>query len=136
MKWTAWIVSVLVFVGVAIVLGTTHYGSPERPSRAVLQARSLLTACEVYRARPESDDKYPATLRDLVKPPWGGGAFLRNPQENLLDPWGNPFKYAVVQTDGGEPELYVWAERTADGKTRLIGAKRTASGATTHFGLE
>jgi hypothetical protein len=133
--WAIVAVAALCVAGVVLTVSTTRYGTPERVSRAVLQAAALLTACEAYREHPESGNRYPASLAELVEPPFGGGPFLKDPANDLLDPWGNPFKYALVTDGAGQPVPHVWAERTADGRTARIGAKLTAGGKVEAFGL-
>ncbi|HJZ53473.1 MAG TPA: hypothetical protein VKE74_00855 [Gemmataceae bacterium] len=137
MKRWIWAAAVLVVLaaGVVLILATTSYGIPDRQSRAVLQAEGLIAACEAFREHPDSGKKYPATLAELVNPPWGGSSYLKHREQDLIDPWGNPFKYAIVPNEKGEPEVYVWTELTRDGKTTLLGAKQTADGKTHLFGL-
>jgi hypothetical protein len=138
-KWSIGVqVGLVVALVVAVVLTVFTRGHvvPDRVYRAVLQAKGLTLACEAYHENPSSGNKYPAKLADLHSPPFGGSSFLRNGEEDLLDPWGNPFKYAVVPDAKGEPELYVWSEQTVDGKLQFIGAKRTAGGSTVLFGIE
>ena len=59
-----------------------------------------------------------------MKPPFGGPSFLRNGEADLFDPWGKPYRYAVIPNAKGEQEVYVWGERTVDGQLKLLGAKR------------
>lgn len=135
-NWAIVVPVVLLVGAVVLIVSTTRYLGPTRSSQAVLQARGLLLACEAYHETPKSGKKYPAKLADLHTPPFSGGSFLRNGEDDLIDPWGNPFKYAVVPDAKGEPELYVWSERTVEGKLTLIGWKRTAGGSTVLFGME
>ncbi len=95
---------------------------------ATYLAKRLLGACEAFREHPASGGKYPASLSELHSPPFGGSSFLRDGQSDLLDPWGNPFRYVVVAGADGKQEVYIWAERTVDGKLTLAGAKRTTEG--------
>lgn len=125
------VVAFMALVGLAV--STTRVLMTKRSHQAVLQAKGLILACEAYHA--QSGEKYPTKLADLIVPPFGGSSFVRNGEDDLLDPWGRPFKYAVVPDGNGDPEVYVWAERTVDGKLLFIGAKRTASGRTELFGL-
>jgi hypothetical protein len=83
---------------------------------SINQAEKLALTCHY---------KQPARLADLH---WI--------DRDLKDAWGTPFRYAVVPNDAGEPEHYVWSEWTQDdGRVALIGAKATADGKTTMFGL-
>jgi hypothetical protein len=139
MNRVSWWITVLALLLVGLIvlaICTTRYFGPTRTSQALLQARGLIVACEAYHENPKSGGKHPATLADLYSPPFGGGSYLKNGGDDLIDPWGNPFKYAVVPDAKGEPELYVWSEQTVDGKLKFIGAKRTARGSTVLFGIE
>jgi hypothetical protein len=73
----------------------------------------------------DADGRCPARLADLPG----------IPSRDLVDAWGNPFRYAVVPNAAGQMEPYVWTERTQDGKTTLIGAKVAADGTVVRFGL-
>jgi hypothetical protein len=132
--WAAVALAALLAAAVILAVCMSQNFTQDRSSRAVLQFKLLLTACEAYRENPKSGNRYPATLAELVEPPFGGGPFLKDPANDLLDPWGNPFKYALVTDGTGKPVPYVWAERTADGKTTLLGAKLTAGGKFEVFG--
>jgi hypothetical protein len=139
MKRLRWVVLALIaVVAVALVTAaTTRYDGETRTYRATLQSRQILTACEAYRENPDNPQrKFPSALPELVNPPFGGPSFLKNGAEDLRDPWGNFYRYAVVTRDNGEQEVYVWGERTVDGKLKLIGAKLRANGDTELFGSE
>jgi hypothetical protein len=106
--------------------------SPTRVS--INRASDVAEACESYRSNSPSHS-HPASLDDLRKPLPGFGLLLADPEHDLCDHWGNPFRYAVVPDADGQPEVYVWFELTSDGKTTLHGAKRTAHGKLIRFGL-
>lgn len=92
--------------------------------RAELNCRSLLLACEAYAVNPANTTAtYPTILLELVKPPFGGASYLRDGEKDLVDPWGKMFQYAVAKDEKGNLRAYVWTERTADGKTTVIGTK-------------
>jgi hypothetical protein len=129
-------VAAVAVVGAAVlVVCTTRYLGPTRSGTAVLHAKGLLLACEAYHMHPGSKEKLPATLADLVAPPFGGNGFLKNGPQDLIDPWGGQYRYAVVPDEGGEPVLYVWAEWEKDGQLQLVGAKRKLGGRPVVFGL-
>jgi hypothetical protein len=119
-------------VGVAVAAVPAQAGLADtlaegaRENLALLRARALETACEAYYANPQSANTYPRTLDDLAAPPFGGASFLRNGRKDLLDPWGQTYKYAVVADPKGRPLPYVWTERTVRGTTRVIGTKPKA----------
>lgn len=92
--------------------------------RALERIAVLLQACEAYKMSPANqEDEFPSKLDELISPPWGGGGFLKGGKMGLLDPWGEPFKYALVKGKDGKPVPYVWSERTVDGKVKVVGTK-------------
>ena len=139
MKWLKWLVGVLAAVLVLVIaVGLLGLESSDRnymSHSAIDQARYLAIGCEMYYEHPKSGGKYPEKLADLIHPPFGDGPFVEDHSSDLIDPWGNPYKYALVQNENGKWEPYVWAERTVDGKTTLLGAKWTANGEAQLFGL-
>jgi hypothetical protein len=90
---------------------------------ALLQTVTIRKACEQYYLNPNSGGTYPKKLEDLIKPPWGGSSFLANGKDNLLDPWAKAFKYELAKDAKGFDKPFIWAERTVNGKTKVIGAK-------------
>lgn len=90
--------------------------------------QSVVFACEAYQNHPQNKTgEYPAKLAELVKPPFGGPSFLRNGKDDLIDPWGNAFQYAVEKNKKGELKVFVWTERTVDGKPMVVGERPPAS---------
>jgi uncharacterized protein (TIGR03067 family) len=79
--------------------------------------RSLTIAAQTYKLK---NDEYPAKLDDLVKPPGGGGAFIKPDKDVLKDPWGNPYQYdpAGPKNNGKQPDI--WSEGPP-GKKQPIG---------------
>ena len=110
---------------------------PTDTGQAIAQAQWSVEACESYRNHPANPNrgKYPASLADLVKPQFSQSGFLIRGEKDLIDPWGHPYRYAVVKNADGEDEVYVWSERFAGGKLKLVGAKRKANGEIENFGL-
>jgi hypothetical protein len=116
--------AILVFALLAAMV--PDFGNNTRTYWAGVGARRIASACEEYRRHPGSGGKYPGALSDLIKPPFGGSSCLHGAQD-LIDPWGRPFRYAVVKHADGE-EVYVWGERAVEGGLRLVGAKLTTDG--------
>ncbi|AMV27683.1 hypothetical protein VT84_25000 [Gemmata sp. SH-PL17] len=133
-----WIATGLVafFVLVAAAFSTKELDAHYNSEQTILRARYVLQSCEVYRGDPASGGKYPVALLDLHKRPSEGKSFLPDGDSDLLDMWGNPYRYAVIANAHGEQEVYVWAERVVRGKLKLLGAKRNADGGIELFGLE
>jgi hypothetical protein len=139
MKRWRWVVPVVFLLPLAVIsvllLSAKESDRNQMSHEAIAHCRATLLACEAYYQHPGSGKKYPSSLTDLVEPPFGGPSFLRTGQTDLIDPWRNPYRYAVVKTASGDTELYVWAERVVNGKLKLLGAKMRPGGQTEVFGL-
>jgi hypothetical protein len=129
------VLAVLGLAGFALIAVQRKTDRHFNTQSAINEAGLLIEACQAYRRHPESGGKYPTNLADVIRPPIRSDPFLEDSGRVLIDPWGNPFRYALVPNENGEPEPYVWAERVKDGKLTLIGAKGTAAGKTKLFGL-
>jgi hypothetical protein len=92
-------------------------------SRADLGAKALLQAAEAYALHPKNKEgRWPATLADLLKPPFGGGPLLRNKEKDLMDPWGGLYRCRTEADEmTGRARFYVWTEREVNGKVRIYG---------------
>ena len=94
-----------------------------KETRALVQTLDLLKACEAFKINPANEDfRYPLTLLNLKKPPFGGVSYISD-EKDLLDPWGKPFHYGVAEDEKGNVKAYIWSERKVDGKTKVIGTK-------------
>ncbi len=133
----ALIVLVLTLMGLSLV-APPPYDMNWSASRVTFDTTEIAHACGAYRnSEKNAGKKFPTTIDDLIRPmPGGGGPFLDVRPSDLIDPWGNPYRYAVVTSANGEQEVYVWAERIVDGKLKLLGAKCCADGEVRRFGLE
>jgi hypothetical protein len=139
MKWFRGIgigVVVIVLAAVMYAVACPRYLGPTRSGKAALQAKDIVCACEAYRDNPGSGKKYPNTLIELVRPPFGGGSYLQNGEADLIDPWGNRFEYRVEPNAAGETEVRVWTVGVLGGKQKVIGATRHANGEVEVFGRE
>jgi hypothetical protein len=91
-------------------------------NHAILQVKRLMNATEQYVTnRANKVRRYPSTLADLVKPPFGGTSFLQNKEKDLHDPWGMLYRQAFEVDDRGLVRQYVWTEREVNGKVKRIG---------------
>src|SRR4051812_33978765 len=100
------VVAILVILSTVAVVATTRYLEDARKSRAQLQCKSLAQTIEAYQANPQSGNQYPENLQQLLQPPFGGTSFLKNGQDDLIDPWGQPYQVQFVQgADGSQQPL-------------------------------
>jgi hypothetical protein len=89
---------------------------------ARLQAKGLRVAALAYATCPANEtNSYPATLADLVRPPFGGTAYVKDPKTAFHDPWGKLFYTAVELDEKGDTRFCVWTEREVNGKVKRIG---------------
>ncbi len=78
-----------------------------KQSKAQLGCRGLAQAIEAFQKSPSNTQHaLPRTLNELLQPPWGGQPFLKNGDEDLQDPWGQPYQMrAKTFEDGREYRL-------------------------------
>jgi general secretion pathway protein G len=100
------VVAILVILAGVGVVATTRYLEDARKNRAQLQCKSLETAVEAYRANPQSGNQYPTQLQDLLVPPFGGTSYLKNGEQDLIDPWNKQYQIQMITgADGAELPL-------------------------------
>ncbi len=76
--------------------GIFQYLGPTKESNARLTCKYIAMACKAYRNHPESKGQYPEKLSDLLHPPFGGKPFLESDGRALIDPWGKPVQFEIV----------------------------------------
>src|SRR5262249_56051508 len=67
-----------------------------------------------YQVNPNGGGAYPDGLQQLVSPPWGGTSFLKDPQNDLVDPWGNNYQIQMITGNDGAETPVVFT-RAPDG---------------------
>jgi general secretion pathway protein G len=95
------VVAILVILSTVAVVATARYLEDARKNRAQLQCRSLASTIEAYYLNPQSGNKYPESLEQLLQPPFGGTSLLKNGQEDLTDPWGKRYQVQMIQGQDG-----------------------------------
>ncbi|MBN9523399.1 type II secretion system protein GspG [bacterium] len=101
------VVAILVILSTVAVVATTRYLEDARKSRAQLQCKSLAQAIESYYMNPQSNNQYPENLQQLLQPPFGGTSFLKNGQDDLIDPWGQQYQVQFIQGNDGAQQPVV-----------------------------
>lgn len=113
------VVAILVILAGVGVVATTSYLEKARKNQAVLQCKSLENACEAYYMDPQSGGNYPQALGELLNPfggTAGAGSPLKNGQQDLIDPWGNPYQYTNQYTrPDGSQGVQVFTNSKIDG---------------------
>jgi hypothetical protein len=137
-------------------------GSVVQPSRGVAQSALLvglgvlIGAAAVWlatRPGPRVSDRYYSVYASIIRAEKLANILhLKSPdrrhplqlsdihgwsESDFKDAWGKPFRYAAVSdVAGNDPDIFVWTEWTQDdGRIALIGAKVSAEGKATRFGL-
>jgi general secretion pathway protein G len=105
------VVAILVILAGVGIVATTRYLEDSRKNTAQLNCQGLAQAVEAYRMNPQSGNEYPETLAHLLQPPFGGTSFLKNGQNDLIDPWSHQYQYQLVQGADGAmmPLIYTTA---------------------------
>ena len=112
------LLEVLVVVAILVILAGVASVSVIRnlddakKSKAQLQAKNIATAMEAYFTNGSSGNAYPSSIQELVSPPWGGPSYLKDPQQDILDPWGQQFQFSHGSTDNslqGTPVVFTIA---------------------------
>ncbi|HUR54264.1 MAG TPA: hypothetical protein VMZ71_09040 [Gemmataceae bacterium] len=107
-------VAVVIAGGVLFLYLTAPAGQNAKLSKAQLGAKSLAFACEAYSLQPDSKGRFPNSLTDLVDPPLKGAPLLKNGKQDLIDPWGKPYTYALRTLPDGEQAPFIFTT-TPDG---------------------
>jgi|GEM_PF-1491986 len=118
------VVAILVILATVATVATTRYIEDAKKSKAQLGCQSIATAIEAYMNSPQNpgrdltdDQKMPSSPADLVQPPFGGPSFLRNGQQDILDPWGK--QYQMQQHTRQDGTMYMLVTTVAPDGTQI-----------------
>jgi general secretion pathway protein G len=113
------VVAILVILAGVAVVAVPKYIEDARKSKAMLACKSLEQACEAYHISPQNPDGSWPQAGDLLHP-FGGSAtsFLKNGDQDLKDPWGNPYQIEV-RTKGDGVTQYVLVHTQAKDGTQI-----------------
>jgi general secretion pathway protein G len=98
------VVAILVILASVAIVATTRYLEDAKKSKAQLQAKALATAIEAYMLHPHNSGNQPPQDDDwtALHTPGFGTSFLKNGEEDIIDPWNGRFRFAsTVGEDGG-----------------------------------
>ena len=100
------VVAILVILASVASVATFKYLEEARKNKAQLQARTIATACEAfYTSTSNHEGRYPSTVEELIAPYWGGTGYLKDPQQDSTDPWGQKFSINnQFSTDGNQSQ--------------------------------
>lgn len=118
------VVAILVILATVATVATQRYIEDAKKARAQLGCKSLETAIEAYIQSPQNpnrdgtdDQKMPGGPQELYQPSFGGPSFLRNGQQDTIDPWGKPYQFQTqTRADGTS---YILVTTTAQDGTQI-----------------
>jgi general secretion pathway protein G len=105
------VVAILVILAGVGIVGYMRYMEDAKKTQAALQCKSIEQACQAYYMNSQSGGNYPTQLTDLIMPFGGSGgmqSYLKNGQQDLLDPWRNQFQFKIVQGQDGTQQPLVY----------------------------
>ena len=122
------VVAILVILAGVATVATTRYLEDAKKSRAQLGCQGISQAIEAYMLSPGNPTgEGPTSLNQLYQPTWGGTSFLRNGEQDTMDPWNQQYKIEPQTKSDGSP--YYLVSTTASDKTPIsqfgIGDKAT-----------
>lgn len=103
------VVAILVILAGVGVVATTRYLEDARKSKAQLACRGISEAISNFITNPANTDAAPPTQpSELANPPFGGTGFLKNGQQDLIDPWGQQYQFEPIQQADGSDGYIVF----------------------------
>ena len=100
------VVAILVILAGVGVVATTRYLEDARKAKAQLACQGLSQSIDLYIKNPANTNSEPPTqLSDLLNPPFGGTGYLKNGQQDLVDPWGQQYQIQPSQGADGSGRL-------------------------------
>ena len=115
------VVAILVILASVASVATFKYLEDARKSKAQLQAKTIATACEAfYTSSSNTQGIYPSSVDDLIGPYWGGTSFLKDPQQDSIDPWNQKFQINnQFSTDGNQSQTCLVFTRSPKDNTSI-----------------
>ncbi|HXD86670.1 MAG TPA: type II secretion system protein GspG [Urbifossiella sp.] len=106
------VVAILVILASVASVATFSQLEKAKQSQAQLKAKTLANACDQYYMDSNNNTgTYPQSIQQLQSPPWGQTMtpFLKDPQNDILDPWGQPFQINPnFMLDNATPSVLVY----------------------------
>ena len=112
------VVAILVILAGVATVATTRYLEDAKKSRAQLGCQGIAQAIEAYMLSPGNPTgEGPGQLSQLYQPQWGGTSFLRNGEQDTIDPWNQHYSIEPATKSDGSP--YYLVRTTASDKTPI-----------------
>jgi general secretion pathway protein G len=115
------LIEVLVVMAILVILaGIASFAlfrniEDARKNQAMLKAKAISNAIEQYisiSANPGNSP--PNQLTDLLNPPFGGTSFLKDGQNDLVDPWQQMYQVQQSTGNDGSPMFIVYTHAKND----------------------
>jgi general secretion pathway protein G len=111
------VVAILVILATVATVATTRYIEDAKKAKAQLGCKGIAQAIEAYKTNPANTQNIePPDLQELITPQqFGGTSFLKNGQEDLIDPWGQQYSMQPYPQGDGTTILIVFTRSKTDG---------------------
>ena len=106
------VVAILVILAGVASVATMRYLEDAKKSKAQLGCKAIAQAAEAYQTNPaNTTNDLPPDLTTLINPGFGT-SYLKNGQEDLMDPWGGQYQMKAHQQGDGNisPLVYTIAK--------------------------
>jgi hypothetical protein len=113
----------LLTVGALVVYaGLTRYdGSVSKDTSAFLNSQNIQKACKEYHLETGA---FPIRLTDLIG---DEKTYIEGGERALIDPWGKPYQYAIINDSNGEAMPVVWTTVPGSfGRERVVSWPKNA----------
>ncbi|MDY3552021.1 type II secretion system protein GspG [Gemmata sp. JC717] len=103
------VVAIIVILASVATVATTRYLEDAKKTKAQLACKAIVQAIDSYKLNQANTmQEAPSDLSQLLNPPFGGTGFLKNGQEDLMDPWGQQYQFKEIQQGDGSSTTLVF----------------------------
>jgi len=105
------VVAILVILAGVASVATMRYLEDAKKSKAQLGCKAIAQAAEAYQTNPANTTNDLPDIQSLLQPAFGT-SYLKNGQEDLMDPWGGMYQMKAHQQGDGSisPLVYTIAK--------------------------
>lgn len=109
------VVSILVILASLASVATFSQLDKARQNEAVLKAKYLADACEKYYMDANSNQQFPSSIQQLAQGFPGQSSFLKDPLNDIYDPWHQPYQIRPYTLNDGMSQGVVVYTQTRSG---------------------
>jgi general secretion pathway protein G len=103
------VVAILVILATVATIATTRYLEDAKKTKAQLGCKAVADAIQNFTNNPANTmNEPPSGLQDLLNPHFGGTGYLKNGQQDLMDPWGQQYQMQQMQQGDGSMTILVY----------------------------